>query len=455
MLAHNIAQRSVPELREPLEEEQVAPFLYLAATRKCLELFGRSERALRLPSLLAGLLLLPLAAAFFRESLPRGPALAAMGLLAVSDPLVDYAVQVKPYALDAAVALLVLLLAWRELRDAGRWWARLILAAVGFLGPWLSFPLAFVLPVAWGLLAWARLRRRAALPWSYLLGVAALWAVSALGFLIHLQGWSDRVALRSVWERTGGFPPLPPKSLAELVWYVRAAVKVPMMPGGVGIPGLGALLALGGLVVGWRRGHRPLVILLVGPLLAALVAAAVRAYPFSGRLLLFAAPGLAGLMALGTHPLWGARGWRRGLLALLLVASVGTEAGRAVARVVAPKVREDVRSAVTVLRREARPGDLVYVYYGAVPTFRWYAPDPPWRVHEGTKARRAPERYAEEVAALPAADRVWFLFSHLYTWGGTDEEAVILEAAGRRGKRLAGYRLRGTRLYLYRWGGGT
>ncbi|MEO8732906.1 MAG: glycosyltransferase family 39 protein, partial [Flavobacteriales bacterium] len=67
--------------------------------RFCVVIFGVHTWSLRLPALLAGILLLPLLYAFVRTTFNRHIALLAMCLLAVSGPFVEYSAMARGYAL--------------------------------------------------------------------------------------------------------------------------------------------------------------------------------------------------------------------------------------------------------------------------------------------------------------------------------------------------------------------
>ena len=80
---------------------------------------------------------MPLGFFTIRRLLPKGTWALGLLLLAVSDPLIDYACQIKPYALDTLVSLLVILLVLRLVQNEGGI-EFLLLGCLGIAGPWLS-----------------------------------------------------------------------------------------------------------------------------------------------------------------------------------------------------------------------------------------------------------------------------------------------------------------------------
>src|SRR4051812_35348728 len=112
-LVLNVIRLDFADYFGPLIHHQAAPPLFLVMERLALLMLGDSEAALRLPVLLLGCVSLVLFAALARRVLDPVPAAVAVGLFAVSDRLIWHAAEVKPYAGDALVAVLV---AWVYVR---------------------------------------------------------------------------------------------------------------------------------------------------------------------------------------------------------------------------------------------------------------------------------------------------------------------------------------------------
>lgn len=468
MLAHSLAGRSYWGLWKALDYEQAAPPLFLWLERFSVDLFGRGEMSLRLVPFLAGCSVMPLGLLVARRLLPQGAVAVALALLAISDPLIDHSVEVKPYTLDAAVSLLFLLCVLRVLQEGGQRTDLLLLGTFGILAPWISFPAVFVVPAGYIVLLGScdprRDRRRCC---AIVVGML-LWLVSTLGLMMLVTRWHTTGALQEVWIRAGGFPPVPPRSWSEARWYARAAVRALEMPGGFTVRTVGLFLAVLGVADLLRRRLWASANLLCLPLLLAFGASVFRLYPFAHRLLLFAGPSLAFLVTFGLRCIWKARigpatpgtrsrpwGYRlgRGLylvaVVLALGLTVGVEGSRALYHVARPRVREQVREMAGHLRRSGRPGDLVYVYYAASPTFRFYVPQPPFRVRYGIKRRKHPELYRTDLDSLVGERRLWVLISHIYKQAGVNEHQFILQHLDRIGRLLESHPCTDGGLYLY------
>ncbi|MEO0759426.1 MAG: glycosyltransferase family 39 protein [Cyanobacteria bacterium J06648_16] len=110
MLSNNIVNRSFAELLEPLGSRQSAPIPFLLLTRLSVEFFGPNEYALRLPSLIFGLLALVLFYFVATQYISLTVVPPALLIFAISNPLIYYSSEVKQYSGDVMAALICLLM---------------------------------------------------------------------------------------------------------------------------------------------------------------------------------------------------------------------------------------------------------------------------------------------------------------------------------------------------------
>lgn len=364
----NIFQKSFTDLLGPLDYSVVLPPLFLWLLRGAYTTLGGSELAMRLPALVTGLAAVGLMVPLGRRLVGGAGWVAAAALVAVSDHALFHACEVRAYSADLLVTEVVLLAATLYLDPAAgprsRARAFLLLGAAALVGPWLSFPSAFVLAGASLALLAAALRdgdRPAWCCWGILnllllLSGLTLWYLSAR----HLY----YPGLREHWEGWNGFPDLS-SARAALAWVGACLAAIADYgTSGMAVPLLA--LAAGGLVVLARRSG-PTAILLVAPLVAALAAAFLRKYPLSDRTVLFLTPCLwllaaAGLDALLRHPRPAARG--TAFAALLLLLAPGT--ARMVKYVVVSSPRLEYREALAHVRTHWAAGDAVWVLHPEV-----------------------------------------------------------------------------------------
>jgi hypothetical protein len=445
MLALNLVNRTPAELLAPLDWNQGAPVGFLMASKGAVALFGGSEWALRLVPFLASCAGLIGFAWVARRLLPPGAAVLALALFALSPHLVGYAGECKQYASDAAVAvgLLALALGLLEGKGGRRW---LALAAGGAVAVWCAHPAAFVLGgigtalVARALAARDRGRTIAAL------AVIGCWLASfAACYALCLRYLSANAYLTGYW--TDHFLPANAGALTWLVDHLIALFTVPGGFGGGAVPlgGFAAVLALLGLRE-LARERWPVAVALLVPVTLVLAASALHKYPFGGRLLLFLVPTAGLLVARGAWALFEAARAKNAFAAgAVLALLVGASAWQTLDALRKPPRHEQLGSVLNDVRSDLRPGDSVYVYYGAVPAFAFYTRDRalPVPVALGAEHRGNPAGYRAELAALRG--RVWVIVSHTHA----HEETALRTMLDGRGRCERSVTRPGAAAWLY------
>lgn len=458
MLGVNIQRQSLLGLVQPLLYDQAAPLGFLLLQWLIHHLLGGSDDLLRVVPLLAGLALLPMVFLLARQDGTRPFAWLALALVALAPEHVRYSSELKQYSLDALVAAYLMWCFGEVLKQSADSRARTRLAMSGALAVWCSHPSVFVLAGLGGavvLLHWRELRAPSFLrSWG---GVAAAWVLSfALLYLLHLRHVAANPSLTDFWRRS--FAPLPPWS--HWGWY-RASLSGVLnhlfsMHAGV----LPSVLLLLGIASLWVR-RRPLALAMVLTLVATLVASALSRYPFHGRFLLFMMPAAALALAEGAER---CRQWLRdghpvlagsvylGLASLLLFHAVDLDRQHLRDH----PVMEEIKPLMKEVADHRRAGDQIYVYYGAVPAFSFYAVRygfGPGEFVEGTFHRWQPELYLSEIDRALGAGRTWFVFSHNCNHCRprvrVNEQRFILDHADRRGVLIEQLDGPGTTAYLY------
>src|ERR1019366_3864485 len=158
-LALSIGRLSFTGLLGPLDYNQVAPILYLWVLKAGTSIFGIHEWVLRLPALVAGVVMLVIVWLVGQRLLSEFGALVAVTLTATAPLLVAYAAEAKPYELDACVSAILLLLALR-VRERDDKWRRLVLGVAGVAAIGFSIPAIFVLGGIGGTLVVSAWKRR-------------------------------------------------------------------------------------------------------------------------------------------------------------------------------------------------------------------------------------------------------------------------------------------------------
>lgn len=429
-------------LTQPLPHEQAAPKGFLLLEKAAITVFGSHDHVLRaLPWLmsLAGVFAF---AALARALLPAVAALIAVMLFATAAPLVYFSAVVKPYAVDVAVTVLLLALAWRLMQRPlpVRTFAGLTVA--GALSLFLSYPALLVLgavtlPVALSLRSSPEGRASAGA--AVLLCVA--WGAAALAAVALARAAADpdsRAYLEAFWA--AGFPPDTWQHWQATAWpWPRLAALV----GGrnqasLGYPWPQAYLAFAGLgfLAVWRR-HWRAGWLLTAPLLAALAAAGLREYPLGGRVSLFLLPIAILAIAAGIDVLARTLLPRAPRMAAGLALVLALPTAWPLLRAPPPYRVEPVAELLDRMRAHHRPDDSIYVHYATAPAFQWYAPAAGFaraRYRVGGCHRGRLRRYVEELATFRGQARVWVVIAHAA--GRRGERRILLRTLDAFGRRL-------------------
>ena len=386
-LALNIASRPFGGLLQPLDYDQTAPPLFLWGEKVMTLVFGVNELALRFIPLAAGLIGLALMYPVARRALSPGGARFATAAFALSPTLIFYSNELKQYAVDLALTLLLVKVAqdfW-ESRSLGSW-RRLVLA--GALSLWLSATALFVLcGVALAALCDPVMRRAVGL--KTLLKGGAVWALSfSLVYFGIYRAAAENPYLRRYWASSSlspwapGFPDVGWRQIRTTFWGVFLGHAGPIYAAdweyAWGHLTSTPLVVLGVLGTYFLLRNRPLwlAMLFLGPLLAVSGASVIRVYPIGLRVLLFAAPLLIVLVAAAIERLIGAiapRFRRAAWLAVCLLmftppvtASIGDA--------LLPTRPEHTRPLVQAWER-LKISEPVYVYAAALPAWAFYTTD--------------------------------------------------------------------------------
>jgi hypothetical protein len=266
------------------------------------------ELALRLPALLASLLLLPAMHALARPAFGARVALLAALVAAAAPVAVLEGVEARGYSMMMTLAAAATALLDAALRSGGWRWAAYALALT--LGVW-THPvtaLAGAGHALWIVASWRRLGRRGIAGFGALAGAAALSALLYAPLLREMMGLRSGLA-----ATTADQPRLLGAEGVHLVWQMGGA-----WAWWAALPGL-AVVTLGaarGLATPARRRVALLAGLGLVPYVALVLAAGTWSY---ARFALFAWPAAALLLAAGLDAAWRRRrGAGLAVLAILL-----------------------------------------------------------------------------------------------------------------------------------------
>lgn len=445
--------------------------LYYASLRPYLHLVGSSEFALRYPSLLLGVLSIPLMWQISRRLLPplpiaapfnsllhaknrwrlygktfiTDPGLLATTFLAANPYQLWYSQEGKMYTITTLMALLAVWFWLNGLAQPSGWRPWLGLFIVITLGLYTHLLLALLLPLLgiWSLIAFRRYRYRATALLLILLIVLAVYA--------YQSSWIWPM-LTSSEPRTGR-PFVPLLGILQETLYSQLNGVLPPSGGGVWLLPL-LILAVAGVLYGHRAlstsnrfpafilssRERQLLIIswLLFPILAIYIVS-LRQPVFAPRYIIWIAPALMMVLASGVERLKPQHSARRCWLAALLVVytlSYGLMAGWQQKKT---PIKHDLRSAVAYISQRRQAEDLLILHIPHLEyAYRYYSGEQGARPFEGSDVRlgwwtgglwtnngladpEAVEQVAEEMAVLTrSANDIWVMRSEVELWDGRD-----------------------------------
>lgn len=450
MLALNIVERSPRELLQPLDYNQGAPVGYLLAVKLSTETLGIHERGLRFPSLFAAVLGFLLFGYWVFRTLPLRTAVTAFAIFALSPYLIAYAAEAKQYALDATIAIGLLMIAMVRYEQRSPMRHALVLGGSGAIAIWFSHPSIFVLAGIGTVWLWqCRSESGRRLP-TLLMG--GLWLASfAASYLVILRHLGTNNYLREFWAST--FMPFPPRSLADIGWFVDSLFGMFKRPGGfngldLGLAGIAALAYILGCAKLYRE-QRILLLHLVLPIAFCLVASGLGRYPFAGRLILFTVPLLIVPVAVGILVIKDALSqWdpRAGVLAIgMLFLGLTLECRNLLKK---PLHDEPIREVVDLLAKEFTDTDVIYVYSAAIPGYMYYLQRcslTGQSILLGTEIRNGSPAQWHEEASRVSSRSVWVCMAHIRS----GDEHRVRAAFSRHGAETIRYRSADAMLIRY------
>lgn len=451
LLAINLIQKDYRALLLPLDNNQVAPILFLWIERFFVQFFGPGEMSLRAFPVLGALLSIVLFWSISRKIIPdNATRLLAQALFVLSPSLIYFATEVKQYMAD----VLVLLAVYHALLSSFRY-RMAVLGLLGAVSVFLSHAGVLILFTAAIYLFWEPANKHnpvqsrfAAIP------VTAMWFVCfSICYVFFIDGHPHKAEMLDYWQQA--FPPGDLLSRDFVVWVLKKTVMV--FTGIMAFPQEYLLFVpfIGVYVAGVahlaRAKRYALLYLLTFPALLHAVIAYFRVYPFDHRLILYQLPLFVLTVSIGFGAVKDAlvrvKGLSRAPLLFLL------PAGIYLFQVLRdfPTEREEIKRSIRFMNESIAPGDAVYVYHGAAEAFRYYRQTR--RVDFGNPAvfgRRHdghPAVFAEDLA--PFQGRTWVLFSHLNPFQTQAEAAFILDYCSGRGVLLKSFQTKGSAVYLF------
>ena len=452
MLALNIIERPFSELLKPLQYNQTAPIGFLAIEIMIVQLLGASEYALRLFPFVCGVISLMLFVRVGKHFGENKSVILAIALFAISYKLIFYSSEVKQYSSDVAIALL-LYATMVSIHAAGLNLARVLsFGIIGAVALWFSHPATFVLAGIGVSMSVCLMYKKQWSQTSLIMIAGLLWAGSfAVLYFVSLRNLNQNAELLNFWRNS--FMPLPPRSLADLKWFDDTLISIFRDTLGLFPASIAAVLLLIGCI-SMAVEKKEKFLLLISPIVITMIASGLHVYPFSGRLLLFAVPFMFLLIADGVIRVGSLVREKQNLVvgamtSVLLVPQLLYSS----TILVKPYSFEEVRPAIEYMSEHWQPGDILYVYHGAQPTFRFYSGRYGFSSSEyifGEGSRQSLPTVEAELLGLNGHGRLWLLLGHIDRSDGIDDDSLFREHFRRDRHTIDSFKSKDAAVYLFK-----
>ena len=329
-----------------------------------------------------------------------------------------------------------------------------MLAIAGLAALWFSHPSLFVLAGIGFALLLFYFQKRDYKNLSLIAGMGVLWLINlGILFSLTLNDLRRNSTMREYWQ--DAFVPMPP--WLDFNWYLTAVQQNMDTQFGIAYAaGLVFVVMLVGWVILFIQ-RREAALTLASIFIFTLIASSLRLYPVLERMGLFLVP--IGILLIAKSVEIPAQRLRTdpipsGLVLLVLSGFLlYGPVSRSLEQFITPKYFEHIRPTMSYLQESWKEGDRMFVSYGAVPAFEFYAPMYGLADVSYVSGQRGdyanPESLPARITVLRSQPRVWILLSHVYEKGNFNEKDYLISYLDQVGDKKREFREPGTSIYLY------
>jgi hypothetical protein len=428
-----------------------APVGYAVLLKTVIFLGGTSEIALRFVSIVFGTATVCLFWRYLEENFNRKVSLTALLYFSLNPQLVYYSAEVKFYSIDVFSIILLLLLFSRfeKLTNARN---AIVFTAFAMVLQWFSY---VTIIVSVGMIAAAIFSKivieKKANPDAILFGIGCMLMIHFFCYKFMFIDPINRTShLYDFW--VNAFAPFP-KSMNSLSWYINFIQHFMENPLGFLHIVFFSFIAL---LIGFYscfKSNKIFFKSLFGIFLTSYCVSLFKMYPVYERLGLFLVPVVLIVIAMGLGYLLNKNKWGRVCGILLFFILLIVPLCDALHNVFSPFRPENMKPLVKRIMTTSNLNECVYVYYGAVPAFEYYAKRYKLTNYiipvckDRTKFDNDIKKVVTECAS--SYSKVWILFTHVHSDSINDEE-LILKKLSEYGKRIEYFHeFAGATLYKY------
>ncbi len=421
-----------------LEKMQSYPIMFLLIEKISTRFFGPSEMSLRLYPFVCGIISLFLFMPIAQKLLPPFWSLVAFGLFAISRDLVYYASELKPYASDIMMVLLLYLMFFRVISQP---LSLFMVASYGLLGAasiYFSFPSVFILMGAGGCLFFNCLYERDYQQAKILTLLLVFWLGSLIFYYyFSLQYFLQNKDLVGFWAPN--FMPLKNGPVAVFQWLIASFKR--MFYRSLQLPSSFAAVGflIGGSVLFLQERRKAL--LLFGPFVAVLLSSALEIYPFDGRVIAFLLPAVIWIVVYGLQVIAQNKvgGYKNLLCSILVICLFFYPVLFSARQFLEPLGTEEIKPVLSYIQKHKEPNDVIVIHHGSRFAYQYYASryGLPGEAFSVLGGKWTQDGYVlkDNFKSVLGKKRVWIIFTHVPFYKDKSERNSILGILNRYGRQ--------------------
>lgn len=370
-VARNIYERGFIALLSPLDYEQYAPPIFLWITKLSTLAFGMGERALKLYPLLCGIAALWVFYKILKTLIPLQAIWYPVSLLAFSPILIRYSSELKQYMPDVFIALLLIWLALNiSIHTISKLRFALLWILIGTIAIWSSMPSVFILAGVGCYYGWQVLKTKQYKLIILPALISMIWVLQfGLYYLLMLQEQANSQYLQNFHQYDFLFATPSTKEEWEHNWRVFSELMIRFEGYYPYVHNINTAFLVIGTIMLVRKASAKSILLII-PVLALCIAAALNQYSMMARVSLFIIPVLIIIVGHGFAQYTQLKsGWLKGIIILAGLYATGCNMAYLAAE---PYKYEELTEGMHFVQNRNIPGNRTFIYHSSVPAFIYY-----------------------------------------------------------------------------------
>lgn len=417
-IANNLINRSFLELLQPLDDNQVAPILYLFLQKLVIIVFNYNELSFKiLPLILyifSAVLFYKIINHYFSNGLVK---ILAFSIFATNYVLIYYSSEIKQYIFDVFVTLWLYYLSIKLLEHKNHKY----IGFAGIVSIFLSNISIIILFTCWLFIFYHYFINKNN-SFKKLIIIGFIWTVFfGIYYFAFIYNHPTKAYMLDYWLKAGAFMPYSP---FDSLVYIFLGQKIDMIFGGLlsNVYWIGFIFSFIAFFFILVKRKISLLILLFCPIITHLILSAFKLYPFSSQVSTYLTPLIIILIAYGFYITLQCIPKMNHIVLAFIIPIIFFVRFFIIEF---PLEKEEIKKIYSHIEKNISKEDKIYVYYASVPAFNFYKNINVFnlsnKVIYGKNCRRNIELYVNDFIEIEGS--IWMIFSHYREY----EKKIILE----------------------------